>query len=171
MQQLELGHILDGNRLAADVCKAFPYVWAEWHTLIWTPWGVVSIPFGFLSDGATGVKDLVMLAWFCHDRLYLIPEATRNGKRVRLSRRECDLIYWWLLMQAGITAFRATGRYIGLAIINTLPWGPWRTYRRAERKAGRAAWAAHVTRCRILPHAASWRLPTNRTRDAIFIVA
>jgi len=146
------------------------YVWQHGGA-IRTPLGRVSVPRGFLTDGATGVIDLCEHAWVTHDRLYVIPETEQaigtHIHRRRLNRYQCDLVYGWLLCRAG--KYRAAlRRPFGLMLINSAPWGPWKTYRRREAVMGRERWECHIAQTRIVPGAYLWRFPTNRIADAVY---
>ncbi len=136
----------------------------------------VPIPYGFISDGASGVPDLSLHAYFAHDRLYVSPVATTGtGQRVRLTKRQCDEGYGWILAQDGHAArgfLRAKGLH---AVIGTKHAANrvWERYRQRElmpRDAeGRPWWARECSRGGlIVDHAASaWHFPTHHLRDAI----
>ena len=136
----------------------------------------IHIPYGMLSDGASGVRDLDITAFFPHDRLYISPWVTTQcGNRIRLNKKDCDLVYCQLLAISG-HEFAAWFRFRGLYGWRIGRWTfplsarmsqhTWDDYRMKEEAEGEDWWIKDHT----VPHALSeWEFPTMFSKDAVFI--
>ena len=177
---LSLSNTLAGDYVRPALCDDYPWVWNE-HGWVIVPGGRVHIPFGMLSDGASGpgIRDLDPEPFFAHDRLYRLPEICRAPhplntddprRHKRISRIRADVTYGVLLWQRW-RVIEAAVRPLGLLAYTWLPWASWARYRAAERRMGRLAWRGYVAACWTLPDAEHWLLPTKRTRDAVYVGA
>jgi len=125
-----------------------------------TTHGNALIPRGLLSDGASGpAPDFCPDAWWAHDRLYLCPTVSRDGRSITLTRRQCDEVY------RNKTSRVWLGTYAPLAYVALRLRGgkPWRAYRRMEQIHG----CDGVIAIHTMPHQYMWQFPTNRIADAV----
>jgi hypothetical protein len=134
-----------------------------------TPWGLIRVPRGWLSDGASGpgIIDLEEEAFMAHDRLYVFPEVNgKDGKPHRIGKIKADLIYGYILMRK-LRIFHAIIRPSGLI------WFPftssasrkiWKEYRRRE-KEDEGYW---LTEC-MVPHQTCWDFPSWKTERAVWL--
>ena len=158
----------DGKRLV----DMYPYVNPVLSWVIHDRYGPCVIPYGFLSDGASGplIADLCPEGWFAHDWRYLTGKS-RSGSPC--TKREADVAYAITLFSYAwdeTTCLRQAHMFAASLIrCSALGLGgirPWNTYRKldaAKLPNGSPYWTAHM-----LPRAMSWDLPTNRTKDAIW---
>lgn len=152
-----------------DVEK-YPYVWpyGGQYLPIQVDGQLLYIPMvrGLLSDGASGVIDLSLHAFFGHDTLFLKPVVlTDHGKRVRLCKGQVDRGYGWMLAEDGHKV-RGKLRFWGLGKcpgVSNISQNTWDRYR--ERELNEPDWFMDE---RVVPHAREWRFPSHWTKDAIY---
>jgi len=159
---------LDGRKIV----KLFPYVNNQHQWTVWDRHGPCVMPYGFLSDGASGplIADLTPTSWFPHDWRYLTGKS-RPG--VPCTKREADVTYAVTLFSDAWDTKRWARRmhlYVASLIrCSALGWGghrAWNTYRaldEAKLPNGSPYWTAHM-----LPCPSGWELPTMYTKDAIW---
>jgi hypothetical protein len=96
------------------------------------------------------------MAWWPHDRLYLSPWAVYDGKRVRVSKRQADMIYAAQGRRAGLLAVWAEGLVLATGINARV----WRQYRARDE--------AQLIAAHIVPRQACWHFPTQMLSDAVW---
>jgi len=125
--------------------------------------GAVHVPRGLLSDGASGGApdhDSAAEHWWAHDRLYLSPWIQRGERRIRVSRRQADLIYAVKLMRSW-HPIEAAVSYIALRAAGDLAWDRYRTL---EQELGPdMLFALHC-----LPHRDLWEIGGFRIEQLRF---
>lgn len=104
--------------------------------IAWTPWGVVTVPEGYETDGFSipqALWSLIGSPWnrfapaaIVHDYLY-----TTNGLGV-YTRAEADKIFKWLLLVLGMGEIRARAMYRGVQVGG---WVGWNRHKKAARRA------------------------------------
>ena len=118
------------------------------------------VPYGWMWDGASCVKDLYPPTSCWHDWGYSVGLFVKDGEIVTLSKRKMDWIYanacgdiqWW----------RKYTRWVGLR--NPISYMYYRKARKRLDKHG----TQHIISSNTIPHVADWSFPTYKTRDAIW---
>ena len=118
---------------------------------------VVDMPYGLLSDGASGVPDRLPFAFWVHDRLYLSPYATISGVRTRLTRRQCDLIYAKIGLQHRVFIVALEG----IALALGLGRRAWKRYRKQDE--------SKLIESHIVPRSMCWDFPTQYVAEAVWV--
>jgi hypothetical protein len=137
-------------------CRRYPYVWGGPPAIRCGKY-LIHIALGLLSDGASCVPDRNNEAWFAHDRLYLSPWAEVDGKRVRLPKWKCDMVY----ARLGARAWQPVVALEGLFLATGINRRVWNRYREQDE----ATLLAEHT----VPHPHAWVFETQYTRDAVWV--
>ena len=141
--------------------KKTPYV-CPFDLKEWTPYGSVSIPKGFLSDGATGVLDLDIISFFVHDFLFISPHVQKkDGTSFTLTKRQVDYSYFKILWRNGIP-IRAAIRFLGLSFLPPA-YKLWKENRIKEKED------PHFLLSHLVPNADNWTFPSFHAKDAIWL--
>jgi len=119
-----------------------------------TTFGYVTLPRGFLFDGATGVVDLCETACWTHDWLYLRGRSDSG----RVTRYLADLMYGDVLMR-NWHPMSAMRRTVGLWLLGGRAW---REHRERERQ-NPDHWKS-----RFVPRQHEWQFRSWRTEQAVW---
>ena len=135
-------------------CYVCPFNWT-----IHTDYGDFDIVRGWMSDGATGVADKDLEAFFAHDRLYVFPEIA--GETV--TKAQCDHVYGEILLKRWHW-IRAYIRPLGLWMFGRKPWARYRAKDDED-----PLWWMHGKDGHIVPHVHNWKFPSFELKDAVWV--
>lgn len=149
-----------------DVDGKHKYVWTNHENGPILYGYEATVPYGWMTDGATCVKDLKVRNFMWHDWGYTVNEFIKDGKLVKLSKAKMD----WLYAKASgkVSWWRRGTRFFGLALFPPTAVPSFVMWRKAKKRIRKMGTDAVVERD-MIPHMNLWELPTNKTEDAIWL--
>ena len=141
-------------RDVVDLSK-YKYVWRNHGGIRCGDW-LIQIPYGFMSDGASGVPDLLPDAYFVHDRLYASPWGYYRSVHKEMSKRQCDLMY----AKIGLRRLNFRIVFRGLLLSTGINGFIWQDYRKQDPDK--------LLESKIVPKALCWNFPTQYIADAVW---
>jgi hypothetical protein len=134
--------------------KRYKYV-VPWDFTEDTPWGPVTCRRGEISDGASGVDEVCMEAFFVHDKIYHLGRTDTQS----VGKFAADIIYGIILKRSGKWC-RMVVRPAGLLLFPVTSWISWYQWRK-KRKA-KPTLMPHV------PKPEEWLFKSWRLKDAVW---
>lgn len=134
----------------------YKYVWRNHGGIRCGNW-LIPIPYGFMSDGASGVPDRLPEGYFAHDRMYASPFAYYKGVHKQLSKRKCDLLY----ARIGLNKLNIVVALRGLLLSTGINRVVWNNYRKQNH--------LELLESKIVPKALQWNFPSQFLDDAVWV--